>query len=77
LNFFPGQMAIAPLSHETFLIKVRLDMHLILRLFPVSAHPASGLAPHPCLLHLRDPFDHSTTSRHIEIFNHILTYLEG
>jgi hypothetical protein len=59
LNFFPGQMAIAPLSHETFLIKVRLDMHLILRIFPVSAQPTPGLAPHPSLLHLRDLFNHS------------------
>jgi hypothetical protein len=67
LNFFPGQMAIAPLSHETFLIKVRLDMHLILRLFPVSAQPASGLAPHPSLLHLRELFAHST-SRDIQLY---------
>jgi hypothetical protein len=47
IQLLPGQTAITLLSHETFLIKVRLDMHLILQVLPTSAQtkPDFGLLP--------------------------------
>jgi hypothetical protein len=41
-TFSPARWQLLRLSHETFLIKVRLDMQLILRNIPVSA-PGSAL----------------------------------
>lgn len=65
-NFSPGQMATAALTHETFLIKVRLDMQLILPTTPTSAETNPDFA---ALLHLLYRVQVSTSCKTLRLLD--------